>query len=288
MSQAKEIRTKISSIRNTQKITGAMELVAASKMRKAQERMLVSRPYAKKIRAVIHHMAASHSEYQHPYLIQPEKVNRVGMIIVSTDRGLCGGLNVNLFRSLLPVIKQWREKQVEVELCLIGKKAEAFFKRHGGTVVASTTQVGDAPKVEDLIGAVKVMLDRFDQKIIQNLFIVSNEFVNTMSQKPLVHRLVPLTPEETLTHGHWDYIYEPDSARDLLNLLLKRYIESQVYQSVVENIACEQAARMVAMKAASENAGGIIKELRTMYNKARQAGITREISEIVAGAEAVG
>ncbi len=287
MSQAREIRGKISSIKNTQKITRAMELVAASKMRKAQDRMEKPRYYANKIRKVISHVAASSSEYQHPYLKPRPEIKRVGFIMISTDRGLCGGLNVNMFRAALHQLKKWSDRGVGIDLCLIGRKAEAFFKRHGGKVLAVADNLGDDPDVGTLIGTVKVMLDHFDEGKIDALYIVHNHFVNTMTQRPVVEQLLPLLPQESQHKAHWDYIYEPDSARELLTQLLKRYIESQVYQGVVENIACEQSARMVAMKSATENAGEIINELQTIYNKARQAGITREISEIVAGAAAV-
>ena len=288
MSQAREIRGKISSIKNTQKITRAMELVAASKMRKAQERMEKPRHYASKIRKVISHVAVSSSEYHHPYMQARSEIKRVGFIVISTDRGLCGGLNVNMFRGALQAMKKWSDKGVGIDLCLIGRKAEAFFKRYGGKVLAVADQLGDDPDVGVLIGTVKVMLDHFDNGQIDALYIVHNSFVNTMTQRPVVEQLLPLQADQSETKGHWDYIYEPDSARELLTMLLKRYVESQVYQSVIENIACEQSARMVAMKNATENAGDIIKELQTIYNKARQAGITREISEIVAGAAAVG
>lgn len=287
MSKAREIRTKIASIKNTQKITRAMELVAASKMRKAQDRMAMSRPYAEKIRKVIAHVAASHTEYNHPYLEQREEIKRVGFILVSTDRGLCGGLNVNLFRAAVAEMKKWQDKNVDIELCTIGRKAEAFFSRYGGNIVGIADHLGDEPEVQDLIGIVKVMLDHFNEQKIDAIYIASNDFVNTMVQKPIVRQLLPLQKEEQESEGYWDYIYEPDSSKDLLEMLLIRYIESQVYQAVIENIACEQSARMVAMKSATDNAGGLIDELQLIYNKARQAGITREISEIVAGAAAV-
>ena len=287
MSQAREIRSKIGSIKNTQKITRAMELVAASKMRRAQERMATSRPYAQKIRKVIRHVAASHSEYHHPYLESREHIQRVGFIVVTTDRGLCGGLNVNLFRRLLSEMKTWESKSVEMDLCVIGKKGEAFFDRVGGNVLAAADHLGDVPEVQNLIGLVKVMLDRYDDGKLDAVYIVSNDFINTMTQKAQIRQLLPLQPEEQTSEGYWDYIYEPDSSRDLLNMLLVRYIESQVYQAVVENMACEQAARMVAMKSATDNAGELIKELQLIYNKARQASITQEIAEIVGGAAAI-
>lgn len=287
MSQAREIRTKIGSIKNTQKITRAMELVAASKMRKAQERMAKARPYASKIRKVIKHVAGAHVEYKHPYLEKRKEIRKVGYIVVSTDRGLCGGLNINLFRALLTDMKQWNDQGVGIDLCAIGRKAESFFRRIGGNVIAVVNHLGDAPDIQNLIGVVKVMLDRYDENELDLIYIASNEFVNTMKQKPVIRQLLPLPEESSETMGHWDYIYEPDSARDLLSLLLVRYIESQVYQAVVENLASFQAAQMVAMKSATENAGELIKELQLIYNKARQAGITREIAEIVAGAAAL-
>lgn len=286
MAVGKEIRTKIGSIKNTQKITSAMEMVAASKMRKAQDRMEATKPYADKIRGVIGHLGMGHTEYKHPYIVDRE-VKRVGFVIVSTDRGLCGGLNTNLFKNALQSMKEWQDKEVEIDLCLIGSKAAAFFNRFGGNVVAKTTNLGDQPSVTDLIGTVKVMLDSFDEGRIDRLFLVHNEFVNTMTQEPRVHQLLPVekNEEDELKH-HWDYIYEPD-AKELLDVLLVRYIESQVYQGVVDNIACEQASRMVAMKAATDNAGDIIEDLQLIYNKARQAAITQEISEIIGGAAAV-
>ena len=287
MSKAREIRTKIGSIKNTQKITRAMELVAASKMRKAQDRMTKSRPYAEKIRKVISHVAASHAEYRHPYLQPRETIKRVGYIVVTTDRGLCGGLNVNLFRAAIADMKQWHDKKVGIDLCLVGKKGEAFFARHGGEVLGVANHLGDAPEVQDLIGVVKVMLDHFNDEQVDAIYVVSNDFVNTMVQKPVIRQLLPLEKSEQEAQGYWDYIYEPDSSKDLLEMLLIRYIESQVYQAVIENIACEQSARMVAMKSATDNAGNLIDELQLVYNKARQAGITQEIAEIVAGAAAV-
>ncbi len=287
MTQAREIRSKISSIKNTQKITRAMELVAASKMRKARERMEKPKSYADKIREVISHVAGSTSEYRHPYMTPRSEIKRVGFIIVSTDRGLCGGLNINMFRNVLTAMKVWHDKGVGIDLCLIGRKAEAFFKRHGGTVLGVKTQLLDTPDIQSLIGVIKVMLDAYDEKRLDALFIASNHFINTMVQKPRVMQLLPLEADAEESATHWDYIYEPDSAKDLLTMLLVRYIESQVYQSVIENMACEQSARMVAMKSATENAGNIIGELQTIYNKARQASITREISEIVGGAAAI-
>jgi len=286
MAGGKEIRTKIASIKNTQKITSAMQLVAAAKMRKAQDRMSATRPYAEKMRQVIGHLHQAHPEYKHSFM-KDREVKRIGYIIVSSDRGLCGGLNNNLFRMLAKEIKAHRENGIEVEFCTIGKKALGFFRRFGGNVRAQITQLGDKPHIESLIGTVKVMLDAYESGDIDRIYVVYNQFVNTMTQAPMVDQLVPITSEdeEELKH-HWDYIYEPDS-KDVLDNLLSRYLESLVYQSVVENGACEQSARMVAMKSATDNAGELINELQLVYNKARQAAITQEISEIVAGAAAV-
>ena len=288
MAGAKEIRSKIASIKNTQKITRAMEMVAASKMRKTQERMRASKPYANKIYDVVKHIARANSEYRHPFMSRRE-IKRIGMIVVTSDRGLCGGLNANLLREAVSTMRPWHAEGKEVDLCVIGRKGQAFFKRVGGRVIASIDHLGDAPGVKDLIGAVKVMLDAFYQGEIDALYVVSNEFVNTMTQKPTVKQLLPLpTAEEdseSLGH-HWDYIYEPD-AKELLDELLERYIELQVYQAVVENIACEQAAKMIAMKSATDNAGDLIKEFQLAYNKARQAAITQELAEIVGGAAAI-
>ncbi|AHF02517.1 F0F1 ATP synthase subunit gamma [Marichromatium purpuratum 984] len=289
MAGAKEIRTKIASIKSTQKITSAMEMVAASKMRKAQDRMSASRPYADKMLQVIHHLAQATPEYHHSFMATERPRKRVGYIVVSSDRGLCGGLNSNLFRRLSAEIKEQQAAGVEPVFCAIGSKALGFFKRFGGKVLAQATHLGDTPHIEDLIGTVKVMLDAFEAGEIDAIYVASNEFVNTMTQRPEIRQLVPIAaaekPEEALPY-HWDYIYEPD-ARTVLDALLTRYIESLVYQGVVENAACEQAARMVAMKAASDNAGNLIDELQLVYNKARQAAITQEISEIVSGAAAV-
>jgi len=287
MAAAKEIRTKIASVKNTQKITKAMEMVAASKMRKAQNRMQAARPYANKIRNVIAHLAHAHSEYKHPFMIEREQVKRIGLIIVATDRGLCGGLNSNLFRDLLKRMSEWKKQGVEIELCIIGTKAVGFFGRLGLSIVGQATHIGDEPGVESLIGTVKIMLDKYMAEEIDELYLACNEFVNSMTQKPVIEELLPLQPsdEEELKH-HWDYIYEPE-APAAIDQLLTRYIESLVYQGVVENIACEQAARMVAMKSASDNAATLIEELELVYNKARQAAITQELSEIVGGAAAV-
>lgn len=286
MSGAKEIRTKIASVKSTQKITSAMELVAASKMRRAQDRMEATKPYSRKIRQAVAHLANANPEYQHLYL-QEREVKRVGYIVVSSDRGLCGGLNINLFKKAVASSKEWADQNVEIDLCLIGTKAKSFFSSVGGNVVASVNGLGDAPSLDALIGSVKVMLDSYEEGKIDRLYLVSNEFVNTMTQNPTVSQLLPLekSEDEELKH-HWDYIYEPD-AKELLDALLVRFIESQVYQGVVENNACEQAARMVAMKAATDNAGDLIDDLELVYNKARQAAITQELSEIVSGAAAV-
>ncbi|WAT05588.1 F0F1 ATP synthase subunit gamma [Rouxiella badensis] len=282
MAGGKEIRSKIGSVQNTQKITKAMEMVAASKMRKTQERMAASRPYADTIRKVIGHLALGNLEYKHPYLDE-RKIKRVGYLVVSTDRGLCGGLNTNLFKKLLTEMKGLSEQGVEVDLALIGSKAASFFGSVGGNVVAQVTGMGDNPSLSELIGPVAVMLQAYDEGRLDKLCIVSNKFVNTMSQEPRIVQLLPLPPaEETgeLAKKSWDYLYEPDP-KALLDTLLRRYVESQVYQGVVENLASEQAARMVAMKAATDNGGSLIKELQLVYNKARQASITQELTEIV-------
>ncbi|HTF86428.1 MAG TPA: F0F1 ATP synthase subunit gamma [Cellvibrio sp.] len=286
MAGTKEIRTQIKSIKSTQKITSAMEMVAASKMRRAQERMQLGKPYAKRMREVIGHLANANPEYKHSFMQQRE-VKRVGFILVSSDRGLCGGLNINVFKTAIRNMKIWSDQGVQIDLCLIGAKAGAFFKSFGGNVVAARRDLGEAPTVADLIGSVKVMLDAYADGKIDRLFIVSNEFVNTMTQSPVLRQLLPLEAEENkqLKH-HWDYIYEPN-AEQLLDGLLTRYIESQVYQAVIENAASEQAARMVAMKSATDNAGELIGDLQLVYNKARQAAITQELSEIVGGAAAV-
>ncbi len=284
---AKEIRIKIHSVKNTQKITKAMEMVAASKMRKTQDRMRRAVPYAKKIMEVISHVALGHSEYRHPFM-EKREVKRAGYIIVSTNRGLCGGLNSNLLKAVLKDIKQKMDAGIEIDLCVIGTKALAFFKRMGGNIVAHTSSLGDAPTPSDFVGVVKVMLDAYLARRIDALYVCSNEFVNTMRQEPLIQQVLPLVPaENTDIEHHWDYLYEPDNAPALLNKLLNRYIESQVYRAVIENIACEQAARMLAMRNATDNAAEIISNLQLIYNKARQAAITRELSEIVAGASVI-
>ncbi|MGJ0492887.1 F0F1 ATP synthase subunit gamma [Methylobacter sp.] len=287
MAVGKEIRTKISSIKNTQKITRAMEMVAASKMRKTKDRMQATRPYSQKIGRIIKHLAHANPEYKHPFLIKRE-VKRVGIIVISSDRGLCGGLNSNLFRKTLTQLTQWDKANIDVDVCTIGSKAAGFFGNLKTNMVGQVSKLGDTPHLQDIVGIIKIMLDAYEQGTIDELYVVYNEFVNTMTQRPTVEKLLPVVAEEIEESlgGHWDYIYEPD-AKEVLDHLLTRYIESIVYQGLVENNACEQAARMVAMKSASDNAGNLIGELQLVYNKARQAAITQEISEIVAGAAAV-
>lgn len=288
MAAAKEIRNQIKSIKSTQKITKAMEMVAASKMRRAQDQMLETRPYAEKIYAAIGHVAMAHSQFKHPFLEQRE-VKRAAIIVVSTDRGLCGGLNINLFKKAVLQMREYRERGVEIDLCVFGSKALGFFKRMGGNIVSQTNHLGDRPRMADLIGGIKVVLDAYRDGTIDEVVLVENKFVNTMTQQPQVTKMLPTTPtkeEVPLLKHHWDYIYEPDTPT-VLDTLLERYIESLIYQAVVENVACEMAARMVAMKSATDNAGSLIKELQLIYNKARQAAITQEISEIVGGAAAV-
>jgi F-type H+-transporting ATPase subunit gamma len=284
----KEIRSKIRSVKNMQKITSAMEMVAASKIRKAQDQMEASRPYAERIRRVIGHLAHANPDYKHPFLVERE-AKRVGYIIISTDRGLCGGLNVNMFKTVIGELVQRKKEGVEVDLALVGAKAVQFFRRLGGNVVGTASHLGDKPTVNDLIGSIKIMLDSYSEGTIDRLYLVHNEFVSTMSQKPEVKTILPVSAidlgDEAL-QDHWDYIYEPD-AGELLDNVLMRYIESQVYRGAVENFACEMAAKMVAMKSATDNAGEIIDKLQIAYNKARQAAITQEISEIVGGAAAV-
>lgn len=285
MAGGKEVKTKIKSVENTQKITKAMEMVAASKMRKAQERVEAARPYAQKIRRTIGHLAQANPDFQHPFMVERE-VNRVGMIIISTDRGLCGGLNINLFRKVLEELRHWDKKNVPVDVVVVGRKAASFFRRFKD-IKAEVTDLGDRPHLDDLIGTIKVMLDDYREGEIDRLFLMGNEFVNTMTQRPDIQQLLPVPEDEDEElPDHWDYIYEPEPA-ELLESILVRYVEAQVYQGVVENVACEMAARMVAMKSASDNAGEIIDDLQLEYNKQRQAAITQELSEIVAGAAAV-
>jgi len=288
LANEKEIRSKIRSVKNMQKITSAMEMVAASKIRKAQAQLAESRPYAERIRRVIGHLGEANPEYKHPYLVE-RPVKRVGYIVISTDRGLCGGLNVNLFKKVIGELSKWREEEVEVDLALVGAKAVQFFRRLGGNVLATATHLGDRPHMNDLLGSIKIMLDAYEEGSIDRLFLVHNEFVSTMSQKPEIKTLLPSSEidlgDESM-QATWDYIYEPDAV-ELLDDVLMRYIESQVYRGVVENFACEMAAKMIAMKSATDNAGDIIETLQLQYNKARQAAITQEISEIVGGAAAV-
>jgi len=289
MAGEKEIRSKISSVKNMQKITSAMEKVAASKIRKAQLLMEESRPYAERIRRVAGRLAYANPDYKHPYLTKREDVKRVGFIIISTDRGLCGGLNSNLFRQVISDMTRLKDEGKEVDLVLVGAKAVQFFRRFGGSVVGSASHLGDRPSVNELIGAIKIMLDAYEEGRIDQLFLYHNVFVSAMSQKPVAETILPVSEidlgDESLA-DHWDYIYEPD-AGELLDDVLMRYIESQVYRGAVENFACEMAAKMVAMKSATDNAGDIIDSLQLEYNKARQAAITQEISEIVGGADAV-
>lgn len=286
MAGGKEIKSKIGSVKNTQKITSAMEMVAASKMRKAQDSMAASRPYAENMRNVIGHIALGNLEYRHPYMEERE-AKRVGYIVVSTDRGLCGGLNINLFKKVLADAGKQQSAGAEVEFAVVGSKATSFFNNMGAKVVSQISGLGDNPSLTDLVGSVKVMLNAYDNGEIDRLFIVYNKFVNTMTQKPTIDQLLPLpkSDDDAIKH-RWDYIYEPD-AQAILEHLLVRYTESQVYQGVVENLACEQAARMVAMKSATDNAGDLIDDLQLVYNKARQASITQELGEICAGAAAV-
>ena len=288
MAGENEIRSKIASVKNMRKITSAMEKVAASKIRKAQKQMEASRPYAERIRRVVGHLTHANPDYKHPYLTERD-VKRVGYIVISTDRGLCGGLNSNLFRRMIGEIANWRDEKVEVDLALIGAKAVAFFRRMGGSVVGTASHLGDKPNVNDLLGSIKIMLDAYSEGKIDRLYLVHNEFVNSMTQSPEVTQLLPASgvgKDDKDLQNHWDYIYEPD-AHELLDNVLMRYIESQVYRGAVENFACEMAAKMMAMKSATDNAGDIIDGLQLEYNKARQAAITQEISEIVGGAAAV-
>ncbi len=286
MAGAKEIRTKIKSVQNTAKITKAMEMVAASKMRRAQDRMHASRPYAEKIKKVVGHLGSSHPEYKHPFLIE-RPVKKVGLIVVTSDRGLCGGLNINLFKKVLAQLEQWQDQKVGIEVVTIGGKGLSFFKRLGAHVIAEVSHLGDTPDITDIIGPVQVLLKSYEDGEIDAIHLVSNHFVNTMTQQPEFHQLVPVeaSTDEEVSH-HWDYIYEPGS-KEVLHNLLDRYIESLVFKAVVENVACEMAARMIAMKSATDNAGELINELQLIYNKERQAAITQEISEIVGGAAAV-
>jgi F-type H+-transporting ATPase subunit gamma len=286
MPGTKEIRTKIASVKSTQKITKAMQMVATSKMRRAQDRMKLARPYAQKMRNVIGHLTEANPDYKHPFL-QEREVKGVGIIVISTDRGLAGGLNANTFKQTLLLMREWQGKGANVSLCLIGSKGLTFFRRLDTKILGNVSGLGDRPHIRDLIGTVKVMLDAYRNGEIDRLFLVNSQFLNTMTQKPTVEQLLPVVATDTEGLAqHWDYIYEPD-AKTILEGLLMRYIESQVYRAAVENVASEMAARMVAMKAASDNAGKLIGELQLIYNKARQAAITKELSEIVGGAAAV-
>ncbi|HEY6517582.1 MAG TPA: F0F1 ATP synthase subunit gamma [Steroidobacteraceae bacterium] len=287
MPGTKEIRSKIASVKNTQKITKAMQMVATSKMRRAQDRMRQARPYAEKMRNVIGHLTEANPDYRHPFLQSRDEVKGVGIIVVSTDRGLAGALNANVFKQTLHAMREWQGKGATVSLCLIGAKGLAFFRRLGVPILANVAHLGDRPHVKDLIGTVKVMLDSYREGKIDRLFLVNAQFVNTMTQRPVMEQLLPISGVDTEgLQEHWDYIYEPEASR-ILDGVLMRYIESQVYRAAVENVASEMAARMVAMKAASDNAGKLINELQLIYNKARQAAITKELSEIVGGAAAV-
>jgi F-type H+-transporting ATPase subunit gamma len=286
MAGGKEIKTKIASVKNTQKITAAMEMVAASKMRRAQDQMFATRPYAQRIAEVVHHVASAHTEYKHPFLSE-RPVKRVGVVAISTDRGLCGGLNTNMFKAALNHLGELDDKGIEIEVVTFGGKALNFFKRIGAKVVAEASHIGDSPEMTQVIGPVQVLMQSFEKGDIDAIYLIANEFINTMTQAPKITQLVPIEPsQDTELKHHWDYIYEPD-AREVLDSVLDRYIESLVYQGVVENVACEQASRMIAMKNATDNAGEMIDELQLIYNRERQASITQEISEIVAGAAAV-
>ncbi len=287
MATAKEIKGRIRSIESTKKITRAMELIAASKLRKARDRVEASKPYSRRILDVMAHLAVAHPEYKHPYL-NARPIKRIGMIVIATDRGLCGGLNTHLFKKVVQAFKSWTDAQIEIDVALVGHKADVFFKRLSVNLVAYAHHLGDAPKTQDIIGSVRVMLDRFSAGEIDELYLFSNEFVNTIKQQPRVQKLLPVSIQaaQDKPSVHWDYIYEPD-AKSLLTLFLERYVESTVYQGMVENIACEQASRMMAMKNATDNASEVIHDLKLDYNKARQALITKELSEIVSGSEAV-
>ena len=287
MAGGREIKTKIKSVQNTRKVTRALEMVSASKIRKAQERMKASRPYARLMTQMIGHIAKANSEYTHPFMVDRSEVKRIGYIVVSTDRGLCGGLNSQMFRRILADMREWQAKGVEIDVVCVGQKAATFFRRLKVTMTGSVTHLGEKPQVDQLVGVIKVMLDGFSAAKLDRVFLCYNDFVNTMTQKQTLDQLLPLLPSNDIETKHaWDYLYEPDP-KFLMDQLLSRYIESQVYQGVVENLASEQAARMVAMKAATDNAGSVIGELKLVYNKTRQAAITKELSEIVAGAAAV-
>ncbi len=288
MAAGKEIRSKIKSVENTRKITRAMEMVAAAKMRKAQERMRHARPYAEKIGHVAAHFSLAHPEYRHPFVVSRETIKRVGLILVTTDKGLCGGLNTNALRLAFNKMKSWDEQKIEVDVSVVGNKGLGFMQRLGANIASQVTGLGDTPHMERLIGPVQVMLDAFKEGRIDALYLVYSKFVSTMKQEPSITQLLPLNAEQAVEKAahHWDYIYEPE-AKSVVDSLMVRYIEALIYQAVAENLACEQSARMVAMKAASDNAKDVVGELKLVYNKTRQAAITQEISEIVAGASAV-
>lgn len=287
MPGTKEIRMKIRSVQNTRKITKAMEMVAAAKMRKAQDRMRMARPYGEKIRNIAAHISHANPEYRHPFIVERDTVKRIGLVVVTTDKGLCGALNSNLLRAVLAQYKDWQAQGEEIEVCCIGNKGLGFMQRLGANIVSQVVQLGDQPNLERLIGAVKVMLDGYQEDRFDRLMIAYNRFVNTMKQEPVIEQLIPLSGERLgAPEGTWDYLYEPE-ARVVLDQVMVRYIEAIIFQALVENVACEQSARMVAMKAASDNAANIIDELTLVYNKNRQAGITKELSEIVGGAAAV-
>lgn len=287
MAGGREIKTKIKSVQNTRKVTRALEMVSASKIRKAQDRMKASRPYARMMRQIVGHVAKANTDYVHPFMVERKDVKRVGYIIVSTDRGLCGGLNSQMFRRILADMRVWQDKGVEIDLVCVGQKAATFFRRLKINMLASVTHLGEQPHVDQLIGVIKVMLDGFEAGNIDRVFLCYNDFINTMAQRPVQDQLLPLPAGDTLDAKHsWDYLYEPD-AKTVLNHVVTRYVESLVYQAVLENLASEHAARMVAMKSASDNASKLIETLQLIYNKARQAAITQEISEIVGGAAAV-
>ena len=287
MASVREIKTKLTSVQNTRKVTRAREMVSASKIRKAQERMKTSRPYARAMKQVIGHLAQANSDYQHPFMVERQDVKRVGYIIISSDRGLAGGLNNNLFRKTLGEVRQWQDKGAEIDVVTIGQKASVFFRRIKVNMVGSVSHLGDSPKLDQLVGVIKVMLDAYTAGTLDRVYLVYNDFVNTMTQRAAFDQLLPLPEADTqVSHHDWDYLYEPD-AQTVLDHVITRYIESLVYQAVLENVASEHAARMVAMKAASDNANKLIGDLQLVYNKARQAAITQEISEIVGGAAAV-
>lgn len=288
MSSGKEIRGKIKSIQNTQKITRAMQMVAASKMRKAQDRMIAVRPYADKVHEVVWRISQAKCEYHHPFLSEREEIKRVAYILVTSDRGLCGGLNINLFRPLLAELKKWDEQGVEADIAVMGKKGISLFKSYGGKVISSVDQLGDSPDISDILGLVNTMIKQYSTGKVDRLYVVSNRFVNTMTQKATIQQVLPVKIEKPVDDlpTNWDYVYEPEPT-GVVDMIFDRYIESQIYRALVENIACEQSARMVAMKAASDNATNLVDELKLVYNKARQASITQEISEIVSGAQAV-